>query len=775
MRIRAASFPGTLGLCLLTFGCSGGASSNGTPSDPPATGASFVGAVQDRDFDATGQALVVEFDGAMNTQDLETPSNYSVTGAAVLTAVQIEPTKVRLTLNSPAVPGDALLTVAAGMRDADGEPSAGASLSEVTSTDSTAPAAARISGVALSGINNDQTTIEFTDNMVPGDVTRVNSWSVESPVGTPVNLNQAAVTYDEETRSATLTFGGGQNLATGAEISAVLTTMRDLGGNTIEASAFGAGAVLAEIVGDTQAPTLLSVFPGETANTLVYVFDEPVQYVETADLVASVPISGTRFTFAEASAPGVALSPLGATSVLGELGAEVTFSVAPEVGDAASVSGVCDLAGNPMLPALNITVEARNPAGPDLFVGSTELIAVEGERNDIFRLTFDTDLHPDGLFHDYNYGLLEGFFVNTLGAKPSFDGAREVTFLLRGPIDHEFQSASTYQMAAALLKSRQGVPVGGTAYEYVVTPTGDSTAPTLTAARTVQSNALRLVVEFSEALDETSGADAASYSLDGAVPTSATFLSPRIIALDFGQAPTVGQTLSVAASALSDRAGNAAANSADVAVQVADTTGPSISSVVATAVSGRDSDLLVVIFDELIDPTSFTDASTLSVTVDGSTVPLSGSELIYQSAGNTLTAELPGTLKLPFGEALVLSIARLADPSGNATLAETGATTVVGDQVSPTGLSAFVNYRADAGGTVIEVTPNESLRAAATGAAAWVASGGQTVQEVAAIGFERFRITLDAPLGAADTLTLTDATDLAGNVAGAPLVVDPTE
>lgn len=763
-----------LAVGLLGFGCSKGSSNGGDAGEPPTVGASFLGATQDREFDETGQVLVIEFDGAMHTGDAETVANYALTGLTVLSAEQIEPTKVRLTVDGPAVPGDALLTITPGMRDAESDLSPGVIRSKVTSTDTVAPAAARISGVAVSGINNDQATVHFTDSMVAADATCVSSWNIESPIGTPVDLDRAVVSYDEETLSATLTLGGDQNLTTGIEISAVLTTMRDIGGNTIEAAAFGAGAIVSEVAGDTAGPTLLSVFPGETPNTLIYVFDEPVSFVETADLLASVPVSGTRLSLFEASAPLVEIAPVSSTSILDGLGAEVTFAVAPEVGDTTAVYGVTDLAGNPMLPVAGVSVEARDPQSPDLFIGSTELIAVEGERNDLFRLTFDTDLHPHGLFEWYQYGLLAGFFVNTHGAKASFDGAREVTFLLRGPADHEFQLASTYQMAVARLRSRQGVEIDGTAYEFVVTPTGDSAPPTLTAARLAPSDPMALVVEFSEALGLDPGADAAQFSLDGTVPTSAAFLSPRVVTLGFAATPTAGQTLTVAVPALSDRAGNSAVSSASTAVQAADTAPPAITAVIATAVSDGP-DELVVTFDELIDPASFDDPDALSVTVGGSTVSLAGSELTYQSSGNTLTADLPGTLQLPFGEALVFSMSRLLDVSGNVALAETSATTVIGDQVAPSGLEAFVNFRADSTGDTIEVTPSESLRAAATGPSAWTASGGQSVEGVVAIGFDRFRVSLDAPLGANETLTLTDATDHAGNVAAAPLIVDPIE
>ncbi len=118
---------------------------------------------------------------------------------------------------------------------------------------------------------------------------------------------------------------------------------------------------------------------------------------------------------------------------------------------------------------------------------------------------------------------------------------------------------------------------------------------------------------------------------------------------------------------------------------------------------------------------------------------------------------------------------RLVDPSGNVTTSASANATVTGDNTPPASLSAFVNYREDAGRTVVEVTPNEALRASASGVGAWSSSGGQAIVGVSALGLDRFRVSLSAPLGAADTLTLTNATDLAGNVAPGLLVIDPDE
>lgn len=763
-------------LPLLTA-CSGGSALGGGSDDSePSVGVAALGVTQDRDTDASGATLIVSFDAAIDPTDAEVEARYIVTGASVVQATYVDPTSVQLELDRAAIPGDTVVTVPPGLLGADGSISSGTVGVPITSTDVAPPTATRIGGIAVAGVAGDQATVSFDDQMVGADVEQISAWSLESPVGTPLSLTGASVAYDDSTLSATITLGPDQYLETGSEISAVLTGVRDVGGNTIESTAFGADAVTSVVTGDTIPPQLLSVYPGDAANSLRFIFDEPVRFVETADLLANVPISGTRFEFVAQSSPGITREALTSTEIFDGLGAEVTFALSPSVNDFAAVFGVTDLAGNEVQPVLAQGVEARLTGGPDLFAGSTELIAIEGEHNDIFRMTFDRDLHPVDLFDYRFYGLLEGFFVNTHGARPTWDGGPTVTFELIGDDDHEFQIASAYHNNVASLRSAQGAPIDGTAREFNLAPTGDTSAPTLTGARLDPATSVAVIITFSEAVDvDIIDAPGTQFDVDGAAAVSAALVSPRVVRAVFPGAQSPGATLTVQQAAIRDRAGNEAGSSASVALQAADSAAPGISSVVATATAGKDVDTIVVTFDELVDPTTAIDGSTYTLTGTGDPVPLTNAALRYASASNAVTIELPDTMNLTEGDSVTLTVTNVRDVSGNEAASLNLAATVGGDATPPSGLLSFVNYRAAIDGSVIDVTPNEALQASTSGPLAWTASGGQGILDVTALGFDRLRVTLSAPLGPAETLTLTGATDLAGNVAASGLVTDPTE
>ncbi|MEM8711580.1 MAG: Ig-like domain-containing protein, partial [Planctomycetota bacterium] len=661
--------------------CSGGAALDGGSDDPePSVGVAALNATQDRDADASGATLIVEFDAAVDPVDAQNESRYIVTGTSVVEATYVDPTTVQLELDRAVIPGETVVTVPPGLLGADGSVSSGTTGLAIASTDVDPPSATRIGGVAVAGLAGDQATVSFDDQMVEADVEQIATWSLESPVGVPLSLQGATVTYDDATVSATITLGADQFLETGTEISAVLTGVRDLGGNVIESTAFGSNAVTSLVTGDTVPPRLLSVYPGDAVHSLRFVFDEPVRFVETADLLANVPVSGTRFEFESPSAPGTIREALTSTAILDGLGAEVTFAAAPAVNDLATVFGVTDLAGNEIQPVLAQGVEARLTGGPDLFNGSTELISIEGEHNDIFRMTFDRDLHPENLFDYRFYGLLEGFFVNTHGARPTWDGGPTVTFELVGEDDHEFQTASVYHNNVAGLRSAQGELIDGTAREFNLTVTGDSAAPTLISARLDPAATSAAIVTFSEAVDvDIVDSPGSHFDVGGSAAVSAILISPRVIRATFPAGLAPGETLTVQQAALRDRAGNTAGSSAGVAIQAADASTPGLTSVVATATAGKDVDTIVVAFDELIDPASALNGASYSLTGSGAPVTLTNAAVRYASASNAVTIELPDTMHLTHGESVTFAVTGVRDVAGNEAASLSQAVTVVGD------------------------------------------------------------------------------------------------
>ncbi len=773
---RLTLFSPALAAAALAAACSGGSSSDGDGpgGGPAALGAGVTGAIQDRTFDPTGATLIVTFEAGIEQADAENESFYSVGAQTVLTATQVTPSLVRLTLDGTAIPGDVTLDVSQGIRDLDGEISPGVQDLAIESTDTDAPVAASLSALAVSGADNDQLEVVFDDDMVEADIEVLARWSVESPLGTPVDLTGAQVVYGAADRKATLTLEGGQNLQTSDSVAAMVSSVRDIAGNTIDSTTFGVDAISSAVQGDRTAPRLLSAYPGATANTLRLVFDEPVMYVESADLIGSVPIAGTRLTFAEASAPGVDIAATASTSAVRELGAEVTFPVAPEAGDAVSVFGIADLAGNVMEPALGFPIDARDDTAPEILPGGVTLTAVEGERNDLFTVRFDRPVHPEGLDDTERYGLLYGFFETLAGATGTWNGSDEIQFVLEGEDDHQVQTGGTYALAVVRFQSLQGVPVDEITQEGGIVAVGDASPPSILSAEAQPLVGNAVLVEFSEAVNADLGAAAASFQINGQAATSAELLSPRVVRVEFQSTPAIGAVLDVTSSALTDQAGNEAASNAAVSIQQGDSLPPGMTAG-GEATPGTEPDFLTAQFTESVDLDTILDPANWSCTQGGQPISLEGARFSYASSSRTLTIYLAETVYLETGATVSLTAALLSDWWGNAAFAVSESATVTGDSTAPTGLTAFVNYREATDGTVIDVIPNEGVDGVAAFPLQWSASGGQTVLASRAITPSRIRVTLDSALGAAETLTWTTAVDLAGNASGGSLVVDPVE
>lgn len=761
----------------LLASCSGGSDGGTEPpdDDPPEVGAAVTGAVQDRAGDPSGATLLVTFDEELLQADAETTSFYSVGTLNVTGATLVAPSIVRLSLDGAAVPGDVTLSVSAGLRDEDGTPSAASGAVTITSTDSIAPAATGLTAEAITGGDNDVVVVGFDDDMVESDVESVVRWSLESPIGASVDLMGATVEYDAPTRAATLTLAGGQNLETSDDIAVVLTSVRDVGGNTIEATSFGIDAVTGQVDGDVDAPELLVVYPGATANTLVYVFDEPVKFIETADLIGQVPVSGTRFTFAEASAPTIEIAAAASTSVLNGLGAEVTFAVQPEVSDAASLFGVTDLAGNPVQPVNDAGVIARDLTPPEIAPGGVTLTAVEGERNDVMEVVFDRPVHPQGLLDTERYGLLFGFFEDLRGTTGVWDGNDRVTFVLEGETDHTIQTGGTYILAVVRFLSMQGASVDEITTEGSIVAGGDAAAPSLVSARLHPAASTDVFVEFSEAIRSDVASVASAFEVGGQTATAVTLLSPRVVRATFPGAVGLGASLDVGVAALTDLAGNAAASTASASVQAADAAAPTLATLSADAVDGSAADQLTFTLSESVDLAQALLPGNYSATQNGQPLDLTGSTLRYSSVDRSIELTLPPTSHLVTGASVQLTANVLTDHAGNQALNDAILATVTGDSTAPTLFEGFVNFRESVTSTVVDVTFDEALDASANDTLAWSASGGQTVTDVERLAPERVRLTLSAALGASETITLTGATDLAGNAAAGPIAFDPAE
>jgi len=360
----AATIAATLTAC---------SSSSSSSSDNAAPQITTI--VQDRDFDVLGQTIDITFDDNLDQAIAETIGNYTISGGINVTAavLQIPTTTVRLTLDAAAIPGTHTIDVS-GIEDTSGNTLVAVTAQPITSTDAVAPNASSIAGLTIEGPENDTLTVIFNDHMVTADVTTHANWNVESPLGTGFDITGATITYDAGTMTATVTLDAGsadKNLHTFDDVHASFMTMRDLGGNAITATTIGVDAVNGFVTGDTTLPTIIVAAPGG-GNTLNLRFSEHCTYLETADLIATVPIFGTRIVLTDVSDPGTAASG--------------TFALAGRVADGDGI----------------VVSDGATSVDFEFDYGGFGTIAISGQPNDGDSITLDDDGNTESFEFDDN-------------------------------------------------------------------------------------------------------------------------------------------------------------------------------------------------------------------------------------------------------------------------------------------------------------------------------------------------------------------------------------
>lgn len=734
--------------------------------------------LQNRTQDPSGQTLDVTFSEDIDGTAVATLPNWTVTGLTVSGATLLgSPNIVRLTLTGgAAVPGIATLS-ASNQSDLAGNAMSGATGLAVTSNDSAAPSITITSAKALEGADNDTVTVNFDDDMVEAQVENPANWAVESPIGIGMNTASADVDYNVATRQATLTFDAGNAVyfEQGNAYRVTLSTMIDIGANAITATSLDG-----TIAFETSKPIADAAWRDGAITTQATVrFSEHMKDLD--DLFdPSTNLTGTRYVVRDSG--GVLRgTPTSATPIDGGLGALLDFGFVINAGDTLDVLGGVDLVGNYMYPALLLPLAAEDTSEPDFGTQTTPLLAVSGERNDVITLKFDRELSPWGTESSSNFTITDGAPLDLEQATFEFDGVDEVTIRLDGGTPDSLTAASTYDVTIDNLLSEQGIEMSSASTLNTVAVSGDtSTAPTIgaTSVRIDRAFPNALLVFADEALDSVAAEDEGRWLYAAStLPTSAVQVDPTTVRLIFPVNPIAGQNL---AFNVMDLAGNESGAAAQ-AIQAFESTPPALVSVSGTSVPGEGGDLITVVFNEPVDRVSGLDASNYSVTNNGNALTLTSADGWYDSTSFAVNFFLAAGHELDSDESISVTVQNISDHSSNVMPAPVvlGGTVSGDTTTAPTVTSAYVNYRENAFGLLVDVqfdeAPDETF---VTNPFNWDVTGGgvMLVLGVTRIDGDEYRVALSGALGSGDELEIvTGLPDLAGNLTVAPTTVTVAE
>ena len=741
----------------------------------------LVSALQNRTADVSGQTVDVTF-----SEDLDPTVAANVAFYAFVPSVTINSAQrvggagriVRLQSADPIVPGDFTFSVTGNVADLSGTTiDLGAtSPVSITTTDTQDPLILGVSSNVPEGADNDTVVVLFSDQMIESEVETPANWSVESPIGTAIDVS--SVTIDYSGSSATMTLDSGNiALKVGGDVQVTLNGMRDVGGRSISPTP-GSGSITGELV----RPFVDTVWRDATDNgQLVVYFSEPSD--ELDDLFEQIlNPAGTRFALRDDDvAQTLRGYPTNAQILDGGLGVRLTYGFVIDLDDTVDVIGATDLAGNIMFPGVDLDILDEDPAIPSQGSPNT-LLAIEGEGNDTFTLRFNEDMSPWRLLDPAQYTVEETLSGTPLDlSTASFEvvGSEPTVLIMTLGDSSNIQNGIDYDVTlnvdpANPLRTAQGVALT-VPEQAVLMSGGDIREPLEVASSAITDPAdnTAMFVLFNEAMETSSVSTGSNYVFDGGTATGTTVnqLSPRVVRVVFDGPISAGSNVVIAAGA-TDLAGIPTPMVMTLAV-TDDVSIPLLDTVTPTAVEGNGSDTIEVSFNEPVELATALDRNNYTVTNGATNVDLTGATLSWFSADNAVTIHLDSNTDLDASSPVAVQVQGVADYVGNTMTPVSLMGAVVGDINLPALESAFVNLRTDPLGNTVDILFSEDVDSAhASDPSNWTASGGQLVLAVQTIDSRHYRMSFVGPLGATDTLDITPISDAAGNLSGT-LSIDP--
>ena len=471
------------------------------------------------------------------------------------------------------------------------------------------------------------------------------------------------------------------------------------------------------------------------------------------------------------------LEATASTSLTDDLQATVTFASAPEAADTLRLVGATDLAGNQMFSVLAAPVIAADATIPSLDAASLGVETLSGENNDSITVVYDVPMHPESVVDPANYTITGAAAIDLTGATFTFDDVDEVTITFGPESGVNLLTADAHTIEVNNVSSLQGVARTAANTEAGITPTGDTTAPSIgvSDARLDPNVANSVIVTFDEAVSETGGIDIANYTIAGNTTTAAEFDTPRTVRVTFQDEPALADNMDIAVAAATDLAGNAVVGVATVSIAAADATVPTLDTVTAMANGASGPDMIQLAFSEPLTTSVAETIGNYSITSNSAPVDLTDARIEASSADDSVRIYLAEGIRLQTGDAVSVTTANLTDAAGNLVAAAPVNGTVAGDAVAPAAAVSFVNLSQSVTGTTVDVQFDEPMDMTTTMTAGnWSGSNSQTATEVTMLNESTYRVTFSAPIAAADTIDVLTPTDAAGNE-GATITLDPVE
>lgn len=470
-----------------------------------------------------------------------------------------------------------------------------------------------------------------------------------------------------------------------------------------------------------------------------------------------------------------------------------------------TVANVKDAAGNALGTTNNsatyTSVTAVDTTAPK--VTSAAVATVAGADNDTITVYFDdvmdqqkaTDLSNYTIEHPV--GTVLALNATNAAATYSDNGTTsQVVIKLKG-INLQNGTSNLRVTVGAGVQDKAGNPIDRTNAAYyiqTVNTTGDTIAPTFTSiVGSAGASVDTITVNFSESVNKTTAENPANYIFESpsgtAIATTPTsFVYTESDSNNDGTADTFKLDVSFAKGTLSpggnvvvknataadarvkDLAGNLMGTSQTTGT-VADGVAPSISTVAATTLAGKDNDTVKIVFSESMAASDLQNKSLFAVNANATAIDLSKLGTLAVSSTNQINDTVTITLNtvnstdpdydLKNGTTVNVTVSNVKDASGNVLTTATKSAVVSGDTTAPT-MSTAVTSAANQ----VVLTFSEALDPSSVNAADFT-SVGQTINyaSVGTAGNEnKVTLTFGTPIQSGISVKLSgEVADLAGN------------
>lgn len=577
----------------------------------------------------SGYTVIASFDQALDPISAQNVANYRIHGTTTTpdsATLSADNQTVTLVFDGPLSTSTTFdLSVSNGLKSATG--AAVSALSNrapaVNSLDTTRPTVA--SRVWGNGETSYQVIVTFSEVVDNTTATALANYTLAGNSGADSRLPTSAV-LDETGRVVTLTFSTTTSGFRTADTLTVAASVRDI--NSLSVNTASTAAVTANSA-DTTGPTIASRAWGDSQTT----YQVAVTFSEVLDRASAVTLG--NYTLGGHTATVAALDATGRT-------VNLTFGTTTNgfaVTDTLTVSsGVKDINGraNTSTAATAPDANTNDSDGPAI----SSRVWGNGQTTYLLTVTFNEVLDRASATTAANYKV-----ANVAATGATLDATGRIVTLTFAASASGFAVTDTLTVAAAV-KDINGQATSSTAAATPTANADDTTSPTI-ATRTWASGGTnyQAVVTFSEVLDRASATTLTNYSLAGNAgadirnPTAAALdTTGRVVTLTFGSTTNglrTADTLTVNNSVLdiNGRANTSTAATA-MAVNAADTTGPTIAS--RKWASNGSTYQAVVTFSEVLERTQALTAA--NYTLDG----VVGANPTLDTTGKIVTVTFAG-------------------------------------------------------------------------------------------------------------------------------------